>query len=597
MKKQDYAKRYLNKLALLMLAAPLILVTAGCDEIDSGEVQNSIELPVDSVLNFRCENEGIFPEDCVLDNPENPYVSVAVTEDNKFDLSEDAPSAKSRYYLWATALARGAGLQGENQFFTALSLQEVFAESGSPTTRDQARKAYRSVLDNFFLSPSFFKVTDILTDYELLENGGVGSPEATGGDVFCHTGWECENESYTTAADSTNSAPVSHNPEDNQSIKQFGDNGLSFQVVPAIQINDASEITYTATVWAMNWTGNGTTDPFTDLGYMELTVLDTGGGVLAAENVSVLPSVNLLNNGGFGSPEATGGDVFCHTGWACENNSYTTAADGPNSAPVSHNPEDNQSIKQFDDDGLTFQVVDATPGMIYQASVWAMNWTGNGTTDPFTESGFVELSFLDAAGDIVPGSQQYVYVDAVDDGVNVYLPPQDGAEVSDWTQLTISAVAPAGTVSARMLLIHQLVGGSGGTLRWDDASITAANDGENVYLPPQDGADVSDWRKLELTVVAPEGAASVKLLLQHQLAGGSGGSLRWDDASIVTEATISFALKDAVGLNLYDPESVGLVTLYPDPDPVLSQLLALSDISNWGYVYDPLLGIMSVFQP
>ena len=413
MKIQDYVKQYLNRLSVLMLTATVILVTAGCDEIDSGEVQNSVTLPVDSVLNFRCEDEGIFPEDCVLDNPENPYVSVAVTEDNKFDLAEDAPSAKSRYYLWATALARGVGLQGENQYYTAVSLHEVFGESGSPTTRDQARKAYRSVLDNFFLAPSFFKVIDILPDYELLQNGGFAEPDATGGDVLCHTGWDCENESYTTAADGPNSAPVSHNPEDNQSIKQFGNNALSFQVVPAIQINDQAEITYTATVWAMNWTGNGTTDPFTESGYMELSVLDAGGGVLAVENV---------------------------------------------------------------------------------------------------------------------------FVDAIDDGAN-------------------------------------------------------------VYLPPQDGADVSDWRKLELTVVAPEGAASVKLLLQHRLAGGSGGSLRWDDASIVTEATISFALKDLVGRNLFDPESVKLVSLYDDP----AQALALSDISNWGYVYDPGTepgtGIMSIFQP
>ena len=234
MKIQNYAKQYMNMLALLMLTAPVILVTAGCDEIDSGEVQNSVQLPVDSVLNFRCEDEGVFPEDCVLDNPENPYVSVAVTEDNKFDLADAAPSAKSRYYLWATALARGAGLQGENQFYTAVSLHEVYGESGSPTTRDQARKAYRSVLDNFFLAPTFFIVPDV----ELLANGGFGSPEATGGDVLCHTGWACENDSYTTAADGPNSAPVSHNPEDNQSIKQFGNNGLSFQVVPTIQIND-----------------------------------------------------------------------------------------------------------------------------------------------------------------------------------------------------------------------------------------------------------------------------------------------------------------------------------------------------------------------
>ena len=142
-----------------MFTAPVILMTAGCGEIDGGQVQNSVQLPVDSVLNFRCEDEGIFPEDCVLDNPENPYVSVAVTEDNKFDLAEDAPSAKSRYYLWATALARGTGLQGENQFYTAVSLHEVYGESGSPTTRDQARKAYRSVLDNFFLAPTFFLLT------------------------------------------------------------------------------------------------------------------------------------------------------------------------------------------------------------------------------------------------------------------------------------------------------------------------------------------------------------------------------------------------------------------------------------------------------
>ena len=405
MKIQDYKKRYLNKLALLMFTAPVILMTAGCDEIDGGQVQNTATLPVDSVLNFRCEDEGIFPDDCVLDNPENPYISVAVTEDNKFDLADEAPSAKSRYYLWATALAKGAGLQGENQFYTAVSLHEVYGESGSPTTRDQARKAYRSVLDNFFLAPTFFIVPDV----ELLVNGGFADPDATGGDVFCHTGWACENESYTTAADGPNSAPVSHNPEDNQSIKQFGNNGLSFQVIPTLQINDLAEITYTATVWAMNWIGNGTTDPFSDLGYMELSVQDAGGGVLEVENV---------------------------------------------------------------------------------------------------------------------------YVDAIDDGAN-------------------------------------------------------------VYLPPQDGADVSDWRELSLTVVAPEGAASVKLLLQHQLAGGSGGSLRWDDASITAEPTIAVAPKDFVGRNLYDPESAGLVSLYDDP----AQALALSDISNWGYVYDPLTGIMSLSRP
>lgn len=156
MKIQVYAKQYMNRLAVLLFTAGLVLMTAGCDEIDTGEVQNTVDLPLDSTLNFACADEGIFPDDCVLDNPENPYASVAVTEDNKFQLSDEAPSAKSKYYVWATALARGAGLQGENQYYTAVWLHEVFAESGSPTTRDQAIKAYRSVLDNFFLAPTFF---------------------------------------------------------------------------------------------------------------------------------------------------------------------------------------------------------------------------------------------------------------------------------------------------------------------------------------------------------------------------------------------------------------------------------------------------------
>jgi hypothetical protein len=149
-------EQQLNFLAALMVVGPLILVTTSCGEVDGGTVQNTVELPIDSTLNFRCEDEGIYLEPCVLDNPENPYAKVAVTEDNKFDLIDEAPSAKSRYYLWATALAKGAGIPGENQYYTALSLHEVYAESASPTTRDQAKKAYRSVLDNYFLAPTFF---------------------------------------------------------------------------------------------------------------------------------------------------------------------------------------------------------------------------------------------------------------------------------------------------------------------------------------------------------------------------------------------------------------------------------------------------------
>jgi len=156
MKILNYIEQHLKILTAALVAGSMILLTTGCSEVDGGTVQNTVELPIDSTLNFRCEDEGIYLEPCVLDNPENPYARVAVTEDNKFELSDVEQSAKSRYYLWATALAKGAGIPGENQYYTALYLHQVFAESGSPTTREQALKAYRSVLDNYYLNPTFF---------------------------------------------------------------------------------------------------------------------------------------------------------------------------------------------------------------------------------------------------------------------------------------------------------------------------------------------------------------------------------------------------------------------------------------------------------
>jgi len=68
--------------------------------------------------------------------------------------------AKARFYLWATALARRPS--GENQYYTAKALHELFdANSNVLSTdelaREQALKAYKSVLDNFWGSVTFFE--------------------------------------------------------------------------------------------------------------------------------------------------------------------------------------------------------------------------------------------------------------------------------------------------------------------------------------------------------------------------------------------------------------------------------------------------------
>lgn len=151
-----------------------ILVAGGCDAPTDkdGEIINGIVLPSDVVLNLACENVGIYPETCVLGDPENPFATTAIVEfdpnnpdqDDKFDLNDTLPpgpaGAKARFYLWATALARRPS--GENQYYTAKALHELFdANSNVLSTdelvREQALKAYRSVLDNFWGSVTFFE--------------------------------------------------------------------------------------------------------------------------------------------------------------------------------------------------------------------------------------------------------------------------------------------------------------------------------------------------------------------------------------------------------------------------------------------------------
>lgn len=156
----------------ILLMGLAAMMAAGCSgERDAGDgrVFNTIVLPTDVVLNLACADVGIASETCVLDDPENPYASTTITEftvddpGNKFDLFNAIPAgptgAKARFYFWATALARRPS--GENQFYTALALHELFDANSNAISKDeliraQALKAFRSVLDNFFASVTIF---------------------------------------------------------------------------------------------------------------------------------------------------------------------------------------------------------------------------------------------------------------------------------------------------------------------------------------------------------------------------------------------------------------------------------------------------------
>lgn len=185
------AKPAVFKSAVMMFAGLVLLVASGCEERGGGDgiVINEIILPTDVVLNLYCEDVGIFDETCVLDDPENPYALVATPEfdvnnpdpnqPTKFDLLANIPpgptGAKARFYLWATALARRQN--GENQWYTARALYELFDANSNPISKDeivraQALKAYQSVLDNFFGSVTVFAGV------------AVGLNEETAKDIF-----------------------------------------------------------------------------------------------------------------------------------------------------------------------------------------------------------------------------------------------------------------------------------------------------------------------------------------------------------------------------------------------------------------------------
>ena len=170
------AQPALFRAAAILLMGLAVMITGGCNserEASDSELVNFIKLPTDTVLNLYCENVGIADDPCVLDDPENPYATTTIIEPsatdpgNKFDLFNAIPKgptgAKARFYLWATALAYRQS--GENQYYTALALHELFdanstaiGDQGSEDEliREHAKKAYRSVLDNFFGSVTVF---------------------------------------------------------------------------------------------------------------------------------------------------------------------------------------------------------------------------------------------------------------------------------------------------------------------------------------------------------------------------------------------------------------------------------------------------------
>ncbi len=196
-----------------------------------------------------------------------------------------------------------------------------------------------------------------------------------------------------------------------------------------------------------------------------------------------VPPRDTLTDAGFeppGVPDAVSGNVGNCGGnslgaWNTFNCNFVTSALGPSSAPVSHDADGTQSLIQFGVDGGAENVIEALEGDMVELTAHAMSWE----PDPFNNLAIVQLTFWDAPGGRLGGGNQVgaaieTFADSL--GNQPYqLLPQDGAEVTDWTEISLSATAPTGTQSAQVLMLHVLIDGTPetGALYWDDIILTS----------------------------------------------------------------------------------------------------------------------------
>ena len=142
-----------NIIVILVVALALFAIV-GCDR-KTGDLVGVSPLPADYVLDLYSVNEGLHPDQSVLDDPANPFAQANLNMENIWELNDNSPSPKAKFYLWATILANIP--VGEYQYFTAKALHELYTAGGSENAKAQAKKAYRATLDHFFDSVTWWK--------------------------------------------------------------------------------------------------------------------------------------------------------------------------------------------------------------------------------------------------------------------------------------------------------------------------------------------------------------------------------------------------------------------------------------------------------
>ncbi|MEL7473817.1 MAG: PEP-CTERM sorting domain-containing protein [Planctomycetota bacterium] len=185
---------------------------------------------------------------------------------------------------------------------------------------------------------------------------------------------------------------------------------------------------------------------------------------------------NLLGNGSFETPDASGGDVpgapAPWLGFNDPNTQFTTQAEAFDGV---------QSLKTFGPfdfigggTGMV-QQVPAIAGETYTGEIQALQQSGDALQGG--NFGVFKLEFLDASGQFVAGLGQPAGTPLA--GFNVFESNAFDASspLDAWTQLGVGGVAPAGTATVQAVIVQVQLGDgaggfTGGAIFWDAATVT-----------------------------------------------------------------------------------------------------------------------------
>jgi len=178
---------------------------------------------------------------------------------------------------------------------------------------------------------------------------------------------------------------------------------------------------------------------------------------------------NVLVNGGFESPDATGGDQYAivgTSGWTGFNGAYITQTTKESGL---------QSFKAFGNPGGAFQDFPASAGEVWKGTVDSQNFSGDALTGQ--QGTFINLEWHDSGG----GQISFLSTPIANS-----LSPMD-----TWIPGTVQGTAPAGTSFVRLVLLSGpytgIGAGAGGAGFFDNASFDIIPEPATLSLLPLAG--------------------------------------------------------------------------------------------------------------